>query len=477
MAVVLVGMVLGIACTSDPAAIRSTLCSAARTATGTCKEPSSCDTTLTAQCTSLGKAVSSSTLDATMNCLESGVCGVANCLTRARKSAAPSRAHLDLATSFCASCSADVTDCEAQFYAKNAKLPGALVLPYSDAVVVAVADACTTDPKTCRSKFTTCATETIARVVGDTLDSELADCVLSGFRADDGANTGPDGGPETSTCTADNCKGCCRNDQCEEGTSKSTCGVGGAACETCGSALNCTAGQCKEPCGPNNCKGCCRGDTCVTGNANDACGGDGEACSACTAAAASLVCSNHTCIDSSCQSTCVNGCCSATGCQSGTAASACGTGGEACIDCGYGRICSSAKACAIDPNATWDVYVAFAIVPSKNKDGASWDVLNGAPDPYLIAYSNQLTGQTSVQNDTTLPYWGETVLKGVKASALLADLSFEVWDSDYDFDDFIGGCAVPLTTSVFDGSLQDYTCPAGASSVAVDIYYRIQASK
>ena len=63
-------------------------------------------------------------------------------------------------------------------------------------------------------------------------------------------------------------------------------------------------------------------------------------------------------------------------------------------------------------------------------------------------------------NDTTLPFWAETPVKGVKASELLANTSIEIWDYDtLDPNDYIGGCALPLTPAVFDGSLQNYVVP------------------
>ena len=375
-------------------------------------------------------------------------------------------------------CAPDVADCETQFFAKKGRLPGSLVLPYGEAVAAAVNDECTADRDTCRSSFATCANDTIARVVGEILDADLADCVVAAFQGDEGGTSGPGGGPQVTTCTPANCPGCCRDDKCEDGESESACGAGAAACETCGGAQKCTAGKCKEPCGPNNCGGCCDGDTCQPGTVTEHCGGRGAACAACTAEGASFVCSNQTCIDGSCQATCVNGCCTASGCQPGTAAGACGTGGEACIDCGYGRRCDGAKSCAIDPNALWDFYVSFADVPDKNKAGGSWDISNGAADPYLVAYSSlgasSHTGETTVQNDTHLPFWAEVPLKGITAAELLNNLSFEIWDSDFDFDDLIGGCKLPLTPAIFDGSLQSYVCPATTSTVSVELFYRIR---
>mgnify|MGYP005855530903 CR=1 FL=1 len=328
-------------CTSDPPANAPTdFCGVAKASGKTCQEPTSCDDALTASCRELDKVVSEATMTAARDCLESGVCGPASCLSRAQKGAAPTSAHATLAANFCTFCAPNVADCEAQFYKSTSKLPGPLVLPYAPDVVKAVDDACT-GVEGCQANFARCATQTIEEVVGAALDPELADCVVSGFRRDDG-RTGPGGGAQVATCTPENCNGCCRDDRCEEGTTEAACGAGGGGCEVCGGNQACTGGKCKEPCGPNNCPGCCDGDLCVPGTAKDKCGGEGEACTACTG---SFICSNKTCIDGSCQATCTSGCCTAAGCQPGNTASACGIGGEACVDCGPGRTCQSG-ACA-----------------------------------------------------------------------------------------------------------------------------------
>lgn len=474
-------LVLMVGCTSDAPRTAGSFCSAAKSASSTCKAPSDCDGRLTTACTSLDQALSPSTVTAAKDCLESGVCGAASCLGRAQSGAKPTGAHLKLAQDFCAQCAPDVADCAGQFYARRSKLPGGLVLPYSEAVATAVDQECTGNKETCRAKFASCATETIARVVGESLDAEAAECVVASFRREV-SPTGPGGSPTIATCTPANCDGCCRDDRCEKGDTEARCGTGGAACQICAGAQKCGGGLCMEPCGPNNCAGCCDGDTCVSGTETARCGGDGIACKACTREGPTFVCSNSQCIDGSCQATCATGCCSSKGCQPGTAANACGTGGEGCFDCGFGRLCNGAtRSCVIDPNALWDFYVSFAVVPSQDKKGASWDESNGAPDPYLTVYSNQGDsvhgGQTSVQNDTTVPFWAETPLVGVKASELLNSLAFDVWDSDTEYDDLIGGCPLPLKASFFDGSLQSYKCPVTASDVEVELYFRIRPHK
>jgi len=471
-------MVALVACSSEPtpSSGEADFCGAAKSANVTCKEPSPCDTALASACTTLAEIVAPSTLAAAKGCLESGICGVASCVSRAQKSAAPSDMHKQLASNFCNTCAGAAEGCEAGFYRKGTKSPGLLVLPFTAKVAEAVDAECTgTDG--CQAQFTTCATDVIARVAGEVLDPEAAACAAEVFRKDEGEQpVGPNGKPQGVTCTPSNCLGCCRDDKCEAGDLDNACGVGAGACEVCSGAAKCTAGKCKEPCGPNNCDGCCDGDTCVPGTAKDKCGGKGGSCASC---AGSFVCSNKTCIDASCQATCTNGCCSATGCKPGTAANACGTGGEACVDCGVGRSCQNA-ACVLDRTSLWDVYISFAVVPETKKTGEAWDPLNGAPDPFLKVFTSEgasvHSGQTSVLADSTVPFWAETPIKRVKASELLANTSIEVWDSDVDFDDFIGGCKLPLTPAIFDGSLQDFTCPATASGVSVKVYFRINPS-
>jgi hypothetical protein len=471
---VVVGLVGGCSSSSSSAPAAADFCADAKSAAGKCMNPTDCDTQLANDCKALDTPLSPTTVSAAKDCLESGICGVATCVSRAQNSSAPTAAHKTLADDFCMFCAPTLPDCAANFYKRGAKAPGLAVLPYSEEVAKAVDDECT-GQSGCQAKFTTCARDVIARTVGDKVDSATADCIIQGFGGDDAqATVGPDGKPAVVTCTPANCTGCCRDDKCETGNTTDACGTGAKACSTCSRTSKCTAGACKEPCGPNTCKGCCDGDTCVAGNADGACGEQGAACTKCTTS--SLVCSNHTCIDGSCQATCTNGCCSAAGCQPGTAANACGTGGEGCVDCGVGRTCSAA-ACQLDRTSLWDVYISFAVVPDKNKSGASWDVLNGLPDPYLYVFTSEGTsshsGQTSTLTDTAFPFWAETPVTSVKASELLANTSVEVWDADVDFDDFIGGCPLTLTPAIFDGSLQSQICPATASGVEVTVYFRI----
>lgn len=468
-------------CKSDPGPdAPADFCYAARSSNLKCKEPTDCDAQFGATCASLPKALSPASIAAAKDCLESGVCGVASCISRSAKTAAPTAAHKKLAEDFCTFCAPSLQDCVANFYKRGSKSAGLGVLPYSEDVAQAVDDGCTGDSG-CQAKFQTCASGVIKDKVGADVDTDTADCIIAGFSKDEGEQpVGPDGKPLAVTCTAANCTGCCRDDRCEKGDVTSGCGLGAKACEICSGTQQCLTGKCKEPCGPNTCNGCCDGDTCVPGATDDnKCGEKGAACDRCTGQLSK--CSNHTCIDGSCVATCTNGCCSATGCKPGTAANACGTGGEGCVDCGVGRKCEFAS-CTLDKTSLWDFYVSFADVPDKDKKGAAWDLLNGAPDPYLFVFTSEGTashsGATTSKTDSTVPFWQETPLLGVKASELLNNTSIEIWDyDDLNNDDFIGGCQLPLTAAIFDGSLQNHTCPASASGVSVEVWFRINPHK
>ena len=429
----------------------------------------------------LEKVVSASTLTSAHDCLESGVCGVQSCFSRAVSNTRPTPAHAQLAKDFCAACAPGVASCASQFYAKKSDLPGALVLPFSESIAKAVGESCTTDRESCRSQFASCANETITRLTGEAVDPELAACVTGSLRRDDGNGSGLGGGPTVTTCTPANCTGCCRNDTCEDGKTGDSCGLGAASCQTCSGAQTCTDGSCKEPCGPTNCDGCCNGDVCTSRQETKLCGGGVEGCEDCTKRGASYICSGKQCIDASCQVTCTNGCCTNAGCQDGKTAAACGTGGEGCVRCGTGRTCNATtRSCALDPNGTWNFVVNVAFIPAANKGGGAWDPFSGPPDPYLKAFSSQgastHTGQTLTLTDTLSPTWAVAVLTNVKASELMNNLSFELWDSDLDFDDFIGGCQVPLTAANFDGGLYTRVCGATSSNVEVRLLFRLTKS-
>lgn len=480
-AIPLAAFVTAVACgSSEPSATTSSsYCKAARSAASSCESTDACDGTLATGCSNLGELLSDATVAAARDCLESGICGVASCIARARNSTKPTDAHRKLARDYCERCAPDVADCTSQFYAKRSKLPGGLVLPYAESVATAVDEACTADAETCRSTFASCATEAISARAGAASDQGVAQCITTSLTQDSEGNA-PGGGPNVTTCTPENCAGCCRDERCEEGGTEASCGRGAVSCQTCSGEQKCTDGSCREPCGPTNCAGCCDGDACLPGQTTALCGGNGEACGDCKVLGAGFVCSNRQCIDQSCQVTCTNGCCIGSKCEPGTAAAACGEGGEACIRCGTGRTCNAtSRECGLDPTSTWDFVVLTATIPAVNKSGSAWEFFGDPPDPYLKAFSVQGTtseAQTATLNDTLTPSFNAATLKGIRASQYIANLSFELWDSDVDFDDFIGGCALGIVAGDFDGAVHSRTCTETGSSVRVTLTFRFSKS-
>lgn len=444
------------------------------TAARACGSDSACDATLAAQCTPIEAVVSAPTLTGARDCLQSGVCGGASCLGRARTSAAISNTHAVLARHYCQFCAPSQRDCEAGYFGPDGA--GLLVRGYADAIVAAVDDACTGAP-TCKDTFAACARATVTDAAATAMPAALATCVVEALSPAEGA-PGPVGPPVVNTCTPANCKGCCRNDLCETGDTADACGTGAASCQTCYGTQACEDGSCKAPCGPDNCAGCCRDGACEQGSVDASCGARGAACKDCKTQGAGFVCSNQTCIDGSCSASCTDGCCNAAGCQTGEAADACGTGGAACIDCGAGRTCSRSKACTLDAAARWDVYVSFAILPAARPDGTAWDASAGAPDPYLTLEASEgdvsHAGRTTTVTNTRLPVWGETALVNVTAGELVTDLVVKAWDEDDGDDAFMGGCKLTVNAAMFDGSLQSQTCPATASAGEVKLAFRIR---
>ena len=472
---VVVGIAIGCGGSESTGTNASTFCGASVAAASACAtSATSCDGTLTSQCTKLDGVLNRTLLDASRDCLESGICGASSCLTKAQASTKPLTAHTTLAKDYCATCAPSLANCTTQFYARSGNAPGSAILPFAETIAAAVDKACVTDAS-CAGTFAACASDAVATAVGGLVPGDIASCVTASFQQDTGGtDTTPGGGPTVSKCTLDNCQGCCRDDKCETGGTEASCGVGAVSCQTCSGTQTCNDGACREPCGPDNCPGCCNGDTCVDGTASATCGTGGAACETCSDKGSSFVCDNQQCIDTSCAATCLTGCCDTNGCRPGTAATGCGNGGRACVNCGSGNACDpTARTCHLDLDSTWDFYAASAQVPATNTSGGTWDPFSGLPDPYVIMYSSGTQAQTAVVNDTTSPAWNQITLTNIKASQYMSSLSFNIWDSDYGFgvdpDDLIGGCTMPVQQSNFDGKLYYWTCKATATQGALKI--------
>lgn len=160
--------------------------------------------------------------------------------------------------------------------------------------------------------------------------------------------------PPVVNCNSVTCPGgCCRNNQCQPGTTNQACGNLGESCETCGVSSSCQndavgAGRSCRPlvpqCNATTCpNGCCRNNTCVTpGTTNASCGTGGQACAVCSS---NQQCSagpgNTRVCRTVCNATvCPSGCCQGDQCVTpGNSALACGSGGGACQTCTGTNVC------------------------------------------------------------------------------------------------------------------------------------------
>ncbi len=437
-----------------------------------------CDEVIRADCTKIAGALHPGALAKATDCFLSGACSNV-CLSKTLVDLTPTSGQTAIRSAYCTTCASGQSECETKFFESPRPStvggPGTQLLPFADEATKSVAADCASK-EGCQLGFPACSLDSAKRALTGQLGQSSAECLVNGLRGQEGERRAPDGGAATVTCTSANCAGCCRDDLCLLGSTKDACGRGGAACETCSGTATCEEAACKLPCGPDTCGGCCDGNTCVEGTAASACGKGGAACTKC---GSSFVCSDQTCIDTSCKATC-QGCCSGSTCLGGTAANACGKSGNACVDCGKGRTCGAGgSGCTLDQAAPFDVVMVSAVIPPLNKAGGAWDTFGGLPDPYARAYSAlsgvSHSGATAYVADTLTPQWGTVVLAQVPARELLNSFSVELMDDDYDFDDTIGGCAIKLDASMFDGALKTARCPATVSGVEFSVVFKLVA--
>jgi len=119
---------------------------------------------------------------------------------------------------------------------------------------------------------------------------------------------GPDGGKhdlfpwisdsDPGSCSSASCSGCCLGSICMPGTGTSACGMGGAYCGTCQAGEICQGGTCigGQTCDATSCpSGCCdTTGTCQNGTTESACGTGGAACKTCDSSAGE-VCTQGSC--------------------------------------------------------------------------------------------------------------------------------------------------------------------------------------
>lgn len=461
---------------SAQAGFCDSLASAYSKCSGSAGPSAACAASLGADCAKLSGILSASVLDSAKSCIDQAACGSdpLACLGKALGSGEATAAQTKLATDYCDSCSvAGGEACKTAFFG-TAGVPGLAfaLLPFGDAPLAAIDEECTTSSlgKTaCQSAFTTCLSATMTKFLATSISVDSGKCLLDGIK-DGVSNLGKDSDASASGCTG--CAGCCADGVCQKGDTAAACGAAGGACETCQDGVSCTGGQCASTCGPDNCAGCCDADgTCNVTGTKSACGTRGAACTACSG---TKTCEKGTCIDPSCKATCTSGCCSANGCELGNTAAACGTGANACAVCGNGQTCT-AGVCTTSNTATYDFVAVSAKLPAKNASGGDWDAFGGLPDPLVKATSGAVMSTSAFRPDTLSPVWNETLLSNYTATALKASLRIDVSDSDVAFNDVVGGCAITLNGSEFDGAVHTANCPATAGAVAFSFVYRLKA--
>jgi len=83
---------------------------------------------------------------------------------------------------------------------------------------------------------------------GPGLDGGSGGGAGAGGGAGTGGGVGGSGGGSAGACGPSTCStGCCLAGACQAGTSQTRCGVGGAACVSCGGEALCVGGQCSGP--------------------------------------------------------------------------------------------------------------------------------------------------------------------------------------------------------------------------------------
>ncbi|MCE9670541.1 hypothetical protein LY474_22305 [Myxococcus stipitatus] len=145
---------------------------------------------------------------------------------------------------------------------------------------------------------------------------------------------------DTVECDASTCSGCCQADgTCAAGTETSACGVGGAACDTCGGAQRCQAGACVASCRD----ACNEGEARCEAGRRSVCERGANGCLAFTAAQAcpgTQVCSDGACVDA-CTDQCTAG---AQRCATNQRQETCQTASSGCLDW-VGQDCAAGEAC------------------------------------------------------------------------------------------------------------------------------------
>lgn len=238
--------------------------------------------------------------------------------------------------------------------------------------------------------------------------------------------TPPDLGPSNRTlddlaaCRA-SCAGCCTQDGACNNSQDTSCGVGGAICQTCAAPATCsTAGQCETtitaPCNPTSCAtGCCT---------------DSNNC---------LILANPDVFTFNCN-----------------------TAGNQCRACRNGTACDDQHACTDNIHPTrngWTVRIAAIEVANAKLDGNPWDGLENNPELRLcmLGPASGVLGCAAVCPSgrscaNNYPEGALIVTNGISyayftSADLRAGLQVQVIDIDAFSDDIAGtGQIAPITS-------------------------------
>jgi hypothetical protein len=124
----------------------------------------------------------------------------------------------------------------------------------------------------------------------------------------------------------------------------------------------------------------------------------------------------------------------------------------------------------VDPASRWSVVLERLDVNTTDTSGAAWDVLGGAPDPFVEVRVGSATAtpqRSGVGTDTfAVTFSGGATASNLRADSISAYLYFEAWDEDTTSNDSIGRCAYrDISEAVFGGATQTLTCGRDVSTV------------
>jgi hypothetical protein len=203
-----------------------------------------CDDALVADCADVAAVLSDPLLRAAGACLD-GDGTPSSCLVLGAQDLAPTAAHAELATAFCAGCALGVPGCEETFFDAEADGPrlGALMLPFGDDVVREITSSCT-QSLGCAATFPTCVQQTLAkRAIPEETIGCLVGALLEGPAAAPptcAAGGGGEGGglPGGSTSASVSASSSTSSSASASSSSSST---GGGSGGECGPSVACAA--------------------------------------------------------------------------------------------------------------------------------------------------------------------------------------------------------------------------------------------